>query len=163
MMGRKLIICALILLIGAPFSYAKKDKKDKTTVVPVELKTARDTLSYTLGLANTQGLLPYLQSRLNMDTAYIADFIKGFNECISRKQTPQLNAYTAGIEIGNQVKSQIIKKISEELKGSSDSLVQSLFIEGFRDGILKNYPLMRPDSAAIFASAKMTVIKEAKV
>ena len=44
------------------------------------LKTDIDSLSYSIGMAQTQGLKGYLTGRLDVDTAYMAEFIKGLNE-----------------------------------------------------------------------------------
>ena len=44
------------------------------------LKSDIDSLSYSIGMAQTQGLKGYLTGRLDVDTAYMADFIKGLNE-----------------------------------------------------------------------------------
>ncbi len=42
------------------------------------LKTDVDSLSYAIGMASTQGLKDILTQR--MDTAYMAEFLKGLNE-----------------------------------------------------------------------------------
>ena len=44
------------------------------------LKSDIDSLSYSIGMAQTQGLKGYLTGRLDVDTAYMAEFIKGLNE-----------------------------------------------------------------------------------
>ena len=44
------------------------------------LKSDIDSLSYSIGMAQTQGLKGYLTGRLNVDTAYMAEFIKGLND-----------------------------------------------------------------------------------
>ena len=44
-----------------------------------DLKSDVDTLSYAIGMAQTQGLKEYLVGSLGVDTAYMADFIKGLN------------------------------------------------------------------------------------
>ena len=44
------------------------------------LKNDVDTLSYAIGMAQTQGLKEYLVGGLGVDTAYMAEFIKGLNE-----------------------------------------------------------------------------------
>jgi len=43
------------------------------------LKSDVDTLSYAIGMAQTQGLKEYLVGSLGIDTTYMADFIKGLN------------------------------------------------------------------------------------
>ena len=44
------------------------------------LKSDVDTMSYAIGMAQTQGLKEYLVERLGVDSAYIGEFIKGLNE-----------------------------------------------------------------------------------
>ena len=44
------------------------------------LKSDVDTVSYAIGMAQTQGLKDYLVGRLDIDTAYMDEFIKGLNE-----------------------------------------------------------------------------------
>ena len=39
------------------------------------LKTDVDSLSYAIGISQTNGLKDYLSQRMEMDTAYIADFL----------------------------------------------------------------------------------------
>ena len=41
------------------------------------LKSDVDSMSYAIGLTQTQGLKEYLVDRLQIDTTYINDFIKG--------------------------------------------------------------------------------------
>ena len=45
-----------------------------------DMKTDVDSLSYSIGMAQTQGLKPYLVNRLGVDTTYLAEFVKGLNE-----------------------------------------------------------------------------------
>ena len=51
-----------------------------------KLKTDVDSLSYSIGMVQTQGLQNYLVGRLGVDTAYIADFIKGVNDGTRKDQ-----------------------------------------------------------------------------
>ena len=43
-----------------------------------DLKTDVDTLSYAMGLSQTQGLKEFMVERMGVDTAYIDDFIKAY-------------------------------------------------------------------------------------
>ena len=53
----------------------KKAKKAETVRVDT---CSVDTFSYAMGMANTQGLKNYVTSRMNVDTAYMANFIERF-------------------------------------------------------------------------------------
>ena len=44
-----------------------------------DLKNDVDTLSYAIGMAQTQGLKDYLVRNLGVDTAYMDEFFKGLN------------------------------------------------------------------------------------
>lgn len=66
------------------------------------LKSDLDSLSYSIGMAQTQGLKGYLTGRLNVDTAYMAEFIKGLNDGVSKTSKKDI-AYMAGIQIGQQI------------------------------------------------------------
>ena len=44
------------------------------------LRSDVDTVSYAIGMAQTQGLKEYLVGRLGVDTTYMDEFIKGLNE-----------------------------------------------------------------------------------
>lgn len=46
------------------------------------LKTDVDSLSYAIGISQTQGLKDFLAQR--MDTAYIAEFLKGVNDAANK-------------------------------------------------------------------------------
>lgn len=61
------------------------------------LKTDIDSLSYSIGMAQTQGLKGYLTGRLDVDTAYMAEFIKGLNEGANKTSKKDI-AYMAGLQ-----------------------------------------------------------------
>ena len=79
-----------------------------------KLKTDVDSLSYSIGMVQTQGLQNYLVGRLGVDTAYIADFIKGVNDG-TEKTSKRDVAYLAGLQIGQQISNQMVKGINQEL------------------------------------------------
>ena len=72
------------------------------------LSTELDSLSYSIGMAQTQGLKGYLTGRLDVDTAYMADFIKGLNEGANKTSKKDI-AYMAGLQIGQQISNQMMK------------------------------------------------------
>ena len=45
-----------------------------------EFKTEVDSLSYMMGISNTNGLKQYASMQMGVDTTYWADFIKGVKE-----------------------------------------------------------------------------------
>ena len=59
-------------------------------------------------MAQTQGLKGYLTGRLDVDTAYMAEFIKGLNEGANKTSKKDI-AYMAGLQIGQQISNQMMK------------------------------------------------------
>ena len=62
------------------------------------MKNDVDSLSYMMGITNTQGLDMYMSQQLGVDTAYMSDFIRGVKEGTSKTspkdvalQTPSLH------------------------------------------------------------------------
>ena len=125
------------------------------------LKSEVDTVSYAIGMAQTQGLKDYLVGRLGVDTMYMDDFIKGLNEGANAGDDKKKAAYYAGIQIGQQVSNQMIKSINLELFGSDSTKTISMknFMAGFVSGTTGKGGLMTVDSAAQLAQAMMKTIK----
>ena len=103
-----------------------------------------DTLSYSMGIAQSQGLKSYMVSRLGVDTTYMADFVQGILEGATGKANPKQTAHQAGVQIGQQVKDQIIPGISREAFGDDTTRVLSLknFLAGFIAGTTEKDMLM---------------------
>ena len=125
------------------------------------LKSDVDTISYAIGMAQTQGLKDYLVGRLGVDTMYMDDFIKGLNEGANAGDDKKKAAYYAGIQIGQQVSNQMIKGINHELFGSDSTKTISLknFMAGFVAGTTGKGGLMTVDSASQVAQEMMRAIK----
>ena len=125
------------------------------------LKSDVDTVSYAIGMAQTQGLKEYLVGRLGVDTAYMDDFIKGLNEGANAGDDKKKAAYYAGIQIGQQISNQMVKGINHELFGDDSTKTISLknFMAGFVAGTTGKGGLMTVDSAAQVAQEMMRAIK----
>ena len=125
------------------------------------LKSDVDTVSYAIGMAQTQGLKDYLVGRLGVDTAYMDDFIKGLNEGANAGDDKKKAAYYAGIQIGQQISNQMVKGINHELFGDDSTKTISLknFMAGFVAGTTGKGGLMTVDSAAQVAQEMMRAIK----
>ena len=142
----------------------KKKKKDVAPVAPARtvLANSNDTLSYAAGMAQTNGLIPYLTSQLKVDTTYMADFIKGFNEAMEKGDNPSYNAYAAGIQIADMVKSRMFPGIEKELEGTSDALVRSKFVEGFVAALKNDTSIYNQQTSASYFESRMKANHEAK-
>ena len=125
------------------------------------LRSDVDTVSYAIGMAQTQGLKDYLVSRLGVDTAYMDDFIKGLNEGANAGDDKKKAAYYAGIQIGQQISGQMVKGINHELFGDDSTKTISLknFMAGFIAGTVGKGGLMTVDSAQQLAQDMMRQIK----
>ena len=101
------------------------------------LKDEVDTLSYAIGMAQSDGLKQYLSERMGIDTAYIDDFIKGLNEGATAGDDKKKAAYYAGIQIGQQLGGQMLQGINYEVFGNDSTKSISLknLLAGFVAGV----------------------------
>jgi FKBP-type peptidyl-prolyl cis-trans isomerase FklB len=125
------------------------------------LKSDIDSVSYAIGMAQTQGLKDYLVGRLGVDTAYMDEFIKGLNEGANAGDDKKKAAYYAGVQIGQQISNQMVKGINHELFGDDSTKTISLknFMAGFVSGTTGKGGLMTVDSAQMVAQEMMRSIK----
>lgn len=125
------------------------------------LKTDVDSLSYSLGMANTQGLKEYLTQSLGVDTAYMSEFIKGLNEGVNSGDDKKKAAYYAGIQIGQQISQRMIKGINQQIYGNdtTKSIDVKKFMSGFIAGTTGKGGIMTMEQAAQIYQEKMASIK----
>lgn len=152
---KKLTIVASMAIAAATFTACGN------STPKADLKTDVDTLSYAMGLAQTQGLKEYLVGRMNIDTTYMDQFIKGLNEGANAGDDKGRAAYYAGIQIGQQISNQMITGINQEVFGSDSTKTISLknFMAGFVTGTTGKKGLMTIEQAGQTAQAKMTQIR----
>ena len=124
------------------------------------LKNDVDTLSYAMGMAQTQGLKQYL-AQMEIDTTYMDAFIKGLNEGANAGDDKKKAAYYMGIQIGQQISNRMIKGINHELFGEDSTKTISLknFMAGFVQGVKGKKGLMTVEQAGQVAQMKMMAIK----
>ena len=166
---KRIILIALAVMASASFSNidaAKKKKKNETKEVavkqPVVLTTSSDSLSYATGFAVTNGLMPYVQQQLGVDTAYMADFIQGFNEAVAGMNDKRQKARIAGMQIAEQLTNRMLANVQRELTDAPDSIVTSLFYRGFTDVLSNDTTIFTMASAEKLQQEKMQVNKKAK-
>ena len=125
------------------------------------LKSDLDSMSYAIGMAQTQGLREYLVDRLGVDTAYMAEFIKGLNEGVNAGDNKKKAAYYAGIQIGQQISNQMMKGINHEVFGDDSTKTISMknFMAGFVSGTTGKQGLMTVEQAQTVAQTKMQEIR----
>lgn len=126
-----------------------------------DMKNDVDSLSYAIGMAQTQGLKEYLTQRMGVDTTYIDEFIKGLNEGANAGDDKKKSAYYAGIQIGQQVSQQMVKGVNYELFGEDSTQTISLknFMAGFVAGTTGKGGVMTVEEAGQFAQTKMQAVK----
>lgn len=176
---KKLLLLAAVLCVqgnvmdmNAQTKGTKVKQKNKTTekqvklevaktVKPVVIKNQMDSLAYTMGMAQTQGLRDYLTGKMEMDTAYFDDFIRGLKEVATSTDKKQ-NAYHLGILIGQQLNSQMLKGVNEEIFGkeTTQSIDKDLYLEGFIAGTMGKGGIISVDAAQKYVQENMEKIKD---
>ena len=167
---KKTIILALALMAGASlFTPAAAQKKKaatkKATVVkeaPVKLSNSSDSLSYAAGMSITNGLVPFLVQQQGVDTAYMADFVKGFQMVAKGGSDPKMKAYAAGMDIAKQVKERMMPDLNKEFQDAPDSIITDLFFRGFADALQKDSNVFKQEVAEKFFRDKQIANKAAK-
>ena len=142
---------ALVLVASASlFTTSAAKKKNVKKVTPVVLATESDSLSYAAGVHATRGLIPFIQQSYKVDTAYMADFIRGYEEAIAKANTPQGTAYIVGMQIAQMVNQRILPGTREELKSAKDSIDAAMFSRGFVAALANDTTLFSEKKAGEF-------------
>ena len=125
------------------------------------LKSDVDSMSYAIGMAQTQGLKEYLVGRMGVDTTYMKEFIKGLNEGANAGDDKKKAAYYAGIQISHQIRNQMVMGINHEVFGDDSTKTISLknFMAGFVSGVTGKNGIMTVQEAGMMAQAKMQQLK----
>ena len=136
MKALKLFLPFLLVVLCTDMQAAgrKTKKKDKAPVEVVDTVSI-DTFSYHFGRANTQGLRDYLVQRMGIDTTYIEDLIRGFQQTELSASDKRAKARLAGVEIRQQLEEQILPQANKQVNDSIEMLNKQLFVAGFQDGI----------------------------
>lgn len=113
------------------------------------LKSDVDSLSYEIGLSNSRGVKDYLSQRLGVDTAYLDEFIKGVKEGAQAGEDKKKAARYAGIQIGQQLGTQMLKGINYEIYGedSTKSISLKNLVAGFVAGTREKNMIMSHEEA----------------
>ena len=152
---KKLFIAAMMAVTVASMSTSCGNSTPKPN-----LKDDVDTMSYAMGLSQTQGLREYL-AQMEIDTTYIDAFVKGLNDGANAGDDKKKAAYYAGINIGQQISNRMIKGINSEIFGDDSTKTISLknFMAGFVTGATGKKGLMTLDQAQRVAQFKAMEIK----
>jgi len=133
------------------------------TAPNANLKTDIDTLSYAIGMSQTQGLKEYLSMRMGIDTTYVEDFLKGFSESVKAGEDKKKAAYYAGIQIGQQVSQGMVKNINQMIFGedSTQTINENNVYAGFMAAVAGKEDIMSIDSANNYVQTKMDAVRNA--
>lgn len=125
------------------------------------LKTDVDTLSYAIGMAQSQGLKDYLVRAKGVDTTYIAEFLKGVTDGANAADDKKKAAYFAGIEIGQQIANNMMKGINYQLFGddSTETISLNNFMAGFIAAVRGKEGKMSVEEADSVAQTLFEAIK----
>ena len=124
-----LVICAATMV-----SCGKKYKASLTSDI--------DTLSYAIGIANGSQIKPYLMQQ-GVDTAYIADFLRGFNEGAKIAGDKRQEAFQSGVEMGMRMASGINSQIFAD--DENYKLSRKNLLAGMAAGLKNDTTLMNPN------------------
>lgn len=146
-------VILLVFLAGASITSCSNAPK-------ANLKSDVDSLSYLMGVSNTQGLKEYALGRLGVDSAYMEDFIKGI-EAGTKETSAKEKAYLAGMQIGQQISGDMFKAINNQLfeGDSTQTLSKENFLAGFIEAV-RGKSAFSVDSAAQLVQLRAEAIKE---
>ena len=123
------------------------------------MKSEIDSLSYMMGVSNTQGLSDFAAQRLGVDSAGYADFVRGIQDGI-HKTSKQEKAYIAGVQIGQQLSGDMFEGINKQLFGndSTQTLSKDNFLAGFIAAV-KNGAVVSVEDARFYVETHTEAIK----
>ena len=123
------------------------------------MKSEIDSLSYMMGVTNTQGLMDFAAQRMGVDSANISNFIKGIEEGINLNSKKD-KAYMAGVQIGQQISGDMFEGINRQLFGndSTQALSKDNFLAGFIAAV-KNGAVVTVEDAKAFVETRTEAIK----
>ncbi len=131
------------------------------------LKTDVDSLSYAIGLAQSQYVRQAIQQGQVIDTTYMDEFVKGINEGANAGDDKKRAAYIMGLQIGQQIATQLVKGVNHEVYGNDSTKTISLknLLAGFVTGkmeIIKSKTMMKEYGANKVAGEKFLAANKKK-
>ena len=169
-MKKTFVIALAALVAGASFNATLADKKKKKAKAqptveapaPVVLASGSDSLSYVAGWSMTGGLLDFVKQQYHVDTAYMADFVRGFKEAVTATNDPREVALRAGRQIAGQVRSSMLVRIKQDFTNTPDSIIEEVLFRGFTDAITNDTTVMKPQQAEELMRQKQQYNQRAK-
>ena len=132
----RMAVLVLAALVSLNASAARKRSKKKQKPQAEKVDTVSiDTFSYAMGIAQTNGLINYLQQRMGVDPKYMSDFLQGFDQSQLTEADMRMKARLAGMDIRQQVEGQMIKQVNRQIDDSLDLVNTQLLVMGFRQAL----------------------------
>ena len=150
-MKKTIMVALALLVVGATFNSVKAQQAPATRI---------DSLSYSIGMAQTQGLKDYLAKQMKIDLNYMDDFVKGLKEGAFAENSQPKAAYYAGIQIGQQILRQMMPSLNKDVFGESNKSVSlDQFMAGFVSGVTGKDGLMSVEDASKLAQRLIEEVK----
>lgn len=152
---------SLKLMAGMVIAAAALSACGGSSTPKADLKTDVDSMSYAIGLAQSQYVRQAIQQGQVIDTTYMDEFVKGINEGVNAGDDKKKQAYLMGLQVGQQLSTQLVKGINHEVYGEDSTKTISLknLLAGFITGATGKKGLFTPESANQIAQTKMEAIK----
>ena len=145
------MVALALLVVGATFNSVKAQQAPATRI---------DSLSYSIGMAQTQGLKDYLAKQMKIDLNYMDDFVKGLKEGAFAENSQPKAAYYAGIQIGQQILRQMMPSLNKDVFGETNkSVSMDQFMAGFVSGVTGKDGLMSVEDASKLAQRLIEEVK----
>ena len=141
---------AVMAIAAATFSACGNSSAPKA-----DLKTDLDSMSYAIGYLQSQYVRQAIEQGQVVDTTYMDEFVKGINEGANAGDDKKRAAYIMGLQVGQQISSQL------EVFGDDSTKTISLknLLAGFISGATGKKGLMTQENANQIAQSKMEAIK----
>ena len=147
---------AVMAIAAAAFSACGNSSAPKA-----DLKTDLDSMSYAIGYLQSQYVRQAIEQGQVVDTTYMDEFVKGINEGANAGDDKKRAAYIMGLQVGQQISSQLVKGVNHEVFGDDSTKTISLknLLAGFISGATGKKGLMTQENANQIAQSKMEAIK----
>lgn len=161
-----ILIAIIIMVLGlVTRNMCSSSSDNNKSKAEGKMESQIDTLSYAIGMAQTEGLTEYLSMTLKVDTSYIDDFVHGLYDMEMPSDPERKKAYQSGTSLKMQIENKIIPDINNLIFGNNSTkmLNSSFFLMGFANGAQRNYSIMKADTALQISKRLMQSVKENKL
>lgn len=130
-----------------------------------DMKNDVDTMSYCIGLVQSQYIRQAIEQGQVIDSTYIDELVKGINEGANAGDDKKKAAYYTGLQIGQQLSTQLVKGVNHEVFGTDSTKTISLknILAGFITGVTGKKGVLTLDEAQMKAQTKMKAVKAASM